>query len=70
VAPVGTVPSPHFNNKLQIAAFLDLLPKVDRGSIVKVGLEWILFIVATRGRVALVALSVVVPPDPAPPPGD
>jgi hypothetical protein len=60
-------------------AFVDLLPEVDRGSVVKVGLGWILalmptlvargllyflFIVATRGRVALVALAVVVPPTP------
>jgi hypothetical protein len=59
-------------------AFVDLLPKVDRGSVVKGDLEWILalmprtmlvasallyflFIVATRGWVALVALAVVVP---------
>jgi hypothetical protein len=62
-------------------AFIDLLPEVDYGGIVKVGLEWILavmpcttlvasgllyflFIVATRGQVALVALAVVVPPAP------
>jgi hypothetical protein len=81
VAPAGTVPSPRFNNKSRIAAFIDLLPMVDRGSIVKVGLEWILalmpcpmlvvsgllyflFIVATRGWVALAALAVVVPPAP------
>jgi hypothetical protein len=62
-------------------AFIDLLPEVDRGSVMKVGLEWILalmpcptlvaswllyflFIVAMRGRVALVALAVVVPSTP------
>jgi hypothetical protein len=62
-------------------AFIDLLPEVDRGGIVKVGLEWILalmpcallvasgllyflFIVDTCGRVALLALVVVVPPAP------
>jgi hypothetical protein len=77
----GTVPSPCFNNTPRIAAFIDLLLEVDRGSVMKVGLEWILalmpctmlvasgllyfmFIVATRGRVALVALAVVVPPAP------
>jgi hypothetical protein len=78
VAPAGTVPSPRFNNKPRVTAFIDLLPKVDRGGVVKVGLEWILalmpctplvatgllyllFIVATRRRAALVALAVVVP---------
>jgi hypothetical protein len=78
VAPAGTVPSPRFNDKLRVAAFINLPPEVDRGGVVKVGLEWILavmpcpmlvasgllyflFIVATRGRVALVALVVVVP---------
>jgi hypothetical protein len=81
VASAGTIPSPRFNNKPRVAAFIDLLPEVDRGSIIKVRLEWILalmpcptmvasgllyflFIVATRGRVALVALVVVVPPAP------
>jgi hypothetical protein len=81
MAPAGTVPSPHFNDKLRIMAFIDLLPEVDRGGIVKVGLEWILavmpcatlvvrgllyflFVVATRGRVALVALAIAVPPTP------
>jgi hypothetical protein len=60
-------------------AFVDILPEVDRGSIMEVGLKWILammpcpmlvasglfnflFIVATRGQVALIALAVVVPP--------
>jgi hypothetical protein len=79
VAPAGTVPSSHFNEKPRVTAFVDLLPEVDRGSVVEVGLDWILammpcptlvasgllyflFIVATRGRVALVALAVVVPP--------
>jgi hypothetical protein len=81
VAPAGTVPSPCFNNTPRVAAFIDLLPEVDRGSVMKAGLEWILalipcttldasgllyflFIVATRGRVALFALAVVVPPTP------
>jgi hypothetical protein len=81
VAPAGTVPSPRFNNKPRVAAFVDLLPEVDRGGVVKVGLKWILalmpcaplvargllyflFIVVMRGRVALVALVVVIPPTP------
>jgi hypothetical protein len=81
VAPAGTVPSPRFNDKPRITAFIDLPPEVDRGDVVKVGLEWILavmpcptlvasgllyflLIVAARGRVALVALAVVVPPAP------
>jgi hypothetical protein len=67
-------------------AFIDLLPKVDSGGVVKVGLEWILalmpcttlvasgllyflFIVATRGWVALVALAIVIPSAPGPSPG-
>jgi hypothetical protein len=62
-------------------AFVDLLPEVDRASVVKVSLEWILalmpcpmlvasgllyflFIVATHGQVALIALAVVIPPTP------
>jgi hypothetical protein len=81
VVPADTVPSPRFNDKTRITAFIDLLPEVDRGSVVEVGLDWILdvmpcptliargllyflFIVATRGWVALVALAVVVPPTP------
>jgi hypothetical protein len=81
VAPAGTVPSPCFDNTPCVAAFIDLLPEVDRGSVVKAGLKkglalmpcttlvasrllYFLFIVATRGRVALVALVVVVPPAP------
>jgi hypothetical protein len=42
VAPACTVHSPRFNNKPCITAFNDLLPEVDRGSIMKVALEWIL----------------------------
>jgi hypothetical protein len=81
VAPAGTVPSPRFNNKPRVAALVDFLPEVVRGSIMEVGLNWILavvpcptlvargllyflFIVATSGRVALIALAVVVPPAP------
>jgi hypothetical protein len=61
-----------------IIAIIDLLPEVDRESVVKASLEWslalrpcatlvvskllyILFIVATRGWVALVVLAAVVP---------
>jgi hypothetical protein len=79
--PAGTVPSPRFNDKPRVMAFIDLLPEVDRGSVVVVGLDWILavmscptlvvrgllyflFVVATRGRVALIALAVVVRPTP------
>jgi hypothetical protein len=89
MVPVGTVPSPCFDNMPRIMAIIDLLLEVNRGSIVKAGLEWslalrpctmlvarlmsrllyFLFIVATRGRVALVALAAVVPPVPGPPPG-
>jgi hypothetical protein len=81
MARAGTIPSPRFNNTPRVAAFIDLLPKVNCGSIMKVGLEWILalmprttlvasgllyflFIVDTRGRVALIALVIVVPPAP------
>jgi hypothetical protein len=73
--------SPRFNNKPRVAALVDVLPEVYRGSIIEVGLDWILtvvpcstlvsrgllyflFIVATRGRVALIALAIVVPPTP------
>jgi hypothetical protein len=81
VVPAGTVPSPRFSNKRRITTLIDFFPEVYRGSIMEVGLDWILavvpcpplvergllyflFIVATRGRVALVALAVVVPPTP------
>jgi hypothetical protein len=37
VVPAGEVPSPHFNDKPRIVAFVDLLPEVDRGSVVEVG---------------------------------
>jgi hypothetical protein len=87
VAPADTVPSPHFNDKPRVTAFIILLPEVDRGGIMKVGLEWILvvmpcptlvasgllyflFIVATRGWVALVALAVVIPLAPGASSGD
>jgi hypothetical protein len=34
------------------AAFIDLLPKVDRGSVMKVGLEWILALMPCTTLVA------------------
>jgi hypothetical protein len=40
VVLVDTVPSPCFDNTLRIVAIIDLLPEVDRRSIVKAGLEW------------------------------
>jgi hypothetical protein len=69
------VPSPCFNNKPRVAALIDFFAEVDRGSIMEVGLEWILavvpsccggllyflFIIVTRGWVALIVLAVVVP---------
>jgi hypothetical protein len=42
VAPAGTIPSPCFNNTPRVTAFVDLLPEVDRGSVMKVDLKWIL----------------------------
>jgi hypothetical protein len=40
VVPVGMVPSPCLNDAPRDAAIIDLLPKIDRGSIVKAGLRW------------------------------
>jgi hypothetical protein len=65
----------------RVTAFINLLPEVDHGGIVKASLEWILalmpctmlvacgllyilFIISTRGRVALDVLAAVVPPAP------
>jgi hypothetical protein len=65
----------------RVTAFIDLLPEVNHGSVVKASLEWILalmpcttlvasgllyflFIVATRGWVALIVLAVIIPPSP------
>jgi hypothetical protein len=45
VVPAGTVPSPRCNNKLCVTALIDFLPEVDRGSIMEVGLDWILAVV-------------------------
>jgi hypothetical protein len=42
VVPAGVVSSPRCKDTPRVAAFIDLLPKVDRGSVVKAGLEWIL----------------------------
>jgi hypothetical protein len=79
MVPVKMVPSPCFNNKPCVEGLVDFLPKVDRGSIMEVGFDWILaavlcpmlvargllyflFVVPTRGQVALIALAIVVPP--------
>jgi hypothetical protein len=84
VVLVGTVPAPCFDNTPCVKAVIDLLPKVDRGGVVKAGLEWslafrpctmmvarlasrllyFLFLIATRGRVALVVLAAFVAPVP------
>jgi hypothetical protein len=40
VVSVGTIPSPCFNNMPRVMAVSDLLLEVDRGSVVKAGLEW------------------------------
>jgi hypothetical protein len=45
VVPAGAVPSTRFNNKPRVAALVDFLPEVDRGSIMEVGLEWLLAVV-------------------------
>jgi hypothetical protein len=37
---LGTVPSSCLNDALRVAAVIDLLPEIDRGSIVKAGLGW------------------------------
>jgi hypothetical protein len=52
VVPAGTIPSPRFNDKLRIAAFIDLLPEVDRGSVVEVGHDWILAVLSCPTLVA------------------
>jgi hypothetical protein len=40
VVPVEMVPSPCPDDASCIAAIIDLLPKINRGSIVKAGLRW------------------------------
>jgi hypothetical protein len=40
VVPVGAVPSSCLDDAPRVAAIIDLLPKIDRGSIVKAGLRW------------------------------
>jgi hypothetical protein len=52
VVLIGTAPSSHFNNKPRVAALVDFLPKVDRGSIMEVGLDWILAVVPCPTLVA------------------
>jgi hypothetical protein len=39
MVPAGRVPSPRFNNKLCVMAFVDLLPEIDHWSIMEVGLD-------------------------------
>jgi hypothetical protein len=52
MAPAGTVPSPWLDNTPRVAAFVDLLPEVDRGSVVKAGLECILVLMPCATLVA------------------
>jgi hypothetical protein len=52
VLPARTVPSPRLNNKPHIMAFVDFLHEVDRGSIMEVGLDWILAVVLCPALVA------------------
>jgi hypothetical protein len=52
VVPAGTVPLPCFNDSPRIVAFIDLLPEVDHGSVMKVGLEWILALMPCTTLVA------------------
>jgi hypothetical protein len=40
VVPVRMVPSNCFNDAPHVTAIIDLLPKIDRGSVVKPGLGW------------------------------
>jgi hypothetical protein len=40
MVPVGMVPSPCFDNTPCVTAIIDLMPEVDRGSVVKAGLKW------------------------------
>jgi hypothetical protein len=46
------VPSPRFNDKWRVAAFIDLLHEVDRGGVMKVGLELILVVMPCPTLVA------------------
>jgi hypothetical protein len=52
MVPAGTVPSPHFNNKLRITDFIDFLPEVDHGSVMEVGLDSILAVMPCPALVA------------------
>jgi hypothetical protein len=40
VVSARTVPSPCLNDEPRVAAIIDLLPKIDRGSVVMAGLGW------------------------------
>jgi hypothetical protein len=40
VVPVGTVPSPCLDDAPCITAIIDLLPKINRGSVLEAGLGW------------------------------
>jgi hypothetical protein len=40
VVPAGTVPSPCLNDAPRIMAIIDLMPKIDHGSVMKVGIGW------------------------------
>jgi hypothetical protein len=52
MVPIRTVPSPYLNDAPCVEAIIDLLPKIDRGSVVKAGRGWSL---ALRPCVTLVA---------------
>jgi hypothetical protein len=55
VVPVRTVSSPCLNDAPRIMAIVDLLPKIDRGSVVKASLGWSFALrpcVASVGRLA------------------
>jgi hypothetical protein len=40
VVPAGTVPSPYLDDAPCVVAIIDLLPKIDRRSVVKAGHGW------------------------------
>jgi hypothetical protein len=52
VIPIGTFPSSCLNDAPCVTAIIDLLPEIDRGSVVKAGCGWSL---ALRPCVMLVA---------------
>jgi hypothetical protein len=55
VVLVGMVPSPCFDNTSHIATVIDLLLEVNRGGVVKAGLEWSLALRACTMLVARLA---------------